>query len=265
MKKKEIRALLKKKMKAIEKLSSATGHGFDKNIIHNFRLSIKSLRSVLRLLESSSNKNAFKIPKKLRRLYHIAGIIRESELEKKFITKMQIDVPCYIDSLKKMLHRKKREWKEHYSRKIICSVSKKIVAHKYNALSLSALNDFIKRRLKQSVTLKNSATDAQLHDVRKNVKDILHIAGSIDKKLWATVQICDELSIQKLQKLTQTIGSYNDERIMYEHLNTFSPPDLSNEEQSTIQQFKNAEKKKLQLEKKRVLKATHLSLGKVHR
>jgi CHAD domain-containing protein len=265
MKKKEIKALLKKKLRAIEKLSSATGHSFEKNIIHDFRLSIKSLRSFLRLLKSCAGKDEIEIHQKIRRLYHIAGVIRQSELEKEFLIKMKINVPSYIDSLEKKMNRKKREWRKCYSRKVISNSSRKIMAHKYEVLHLSALDNFISKRLMQLVTLKNSVTDAQLHEIRKNVKDILYISGSVDKKLWDSVRLSDELTARKLQELTETIGSYNDERIMHEHLNAFSSRDLSNEEETTIKQFKSIEKKKLKLEKKLVLKATHLSLVKIHK
>jgi CHAD domain-containing protein len=258
MKQKKIKAILQKKMKTIEKLSSSVGDSFDKNTIHDFRLSVKSLRSFLHLLESYAGHIKFRVPKKLKRLYDIAGTIRESELEKEFLNKMQLNTPRYVVFLDNTVARKKSEWKEHYKRKVILRTSKKIGAHKYKPLNAEELIGFFNKNLMSLAALKGHGTDSQLHEVRKNVKDIVHVAKIIDRKLWISANLPCESTQNILQELAQFMGNYNDERLILEHLSAFPLGVLTDEEKADMKQFRNAEKKKLVLEKKRLLEAAHL-------
>lgn len=265
MKQKEIKRIITRKMRTIDSLSFLVGDNFDKEIIHDFRLSVKSLRSFLHLIESHADNIDFRIPKKLRRLYRIAGILRESALEKEFLKNKCVDIPHYINFLDSTISEQKREWKNHYSRKVIRHASKKITAYQYNPINSEDWGDFLADCLMPLTTLKSSATDLQLHEMRKNVKDVLSVVKDIDDKLMRSAQTPDKHTIKHLKELAQTIGSYNDERITLKHLNAFLSNASSDEEIITIRQFRDTERKKLLAEKKQLIRTCRLAIAEIDR
>ena len=264
MKRKEIELMLASKLKTIENRSSAICDSFDKELIHDFRLSVKSLRSLLHLLGSNADNNIkFRIPEKLKRLYDLAGIIRESELEKEFLNRMQVNVPNYAAFLDNTVKQKKKEWKKYYSRKVIRKASKKFLALKYKAPDSKSLSDFSNVCMMSLTTLKGSPTDSQLHKVRKNVKDILQLAKLIEKKTWTSAVLLNDFIIRELQEIAQNIGDYNDERVIINHLNAFPLHVLSDNEKATIKKFRNVERKKLRFEKKLLVKTSRSAIVKI--
>ena len=221
MSKKKIKRLIKKMMGTIAKLSGAIGNGFDQDTIHDFRVSVKSLRSILRLMESCAEDDKFRMPKKLKRLYGIAGIIRESQLEKNMLYKKRVDAPKYVDALMHNIKEQKNAWYKHYSKKTIRKVLKRITTYRYKPLNPEAVNVFYHTRIASFKDLAPLPTDTQLHQVRKDLKDILLIENFLPSELKRAVQFPNKNLLGKLEELAQTIGSYNDERLMLQHVNKF--------------------------------------------
>ena len=236
-------------MSAIEKYSSQIGEDFDKDLIHEFRLSIKSLRSLLRLSASRSNGVKARLPKKLKRLFDIAGAIRESELEKELLIKTHINVPDYFEFLDNKIAEQKSEWTKHFSRKVMIRARKKIKGYKYKALNSETLNNFVSANLSSLSTLASAPPDEKVHDVRKNLKDVLNIIKLLNVKKLGSVGLSGQPAITELQKLAEIIGNYNDKRVMLEHITAFQLHDVNDNEMAAIKQFEQTEKKKLKNEK----------------
>jgi len=255
MTQKEIRAVVKEKTREIEDLAAAVDKRFGKEHIHDFRVSVKSLRSFLRLQESTLANSGFKLSKKLKRLYRIAGVIRDCELAKEFLHEMQVNIPHYVHFLDHIVNNKKKEWEKYYSIKEVRSASKKMEAYAYKALPPDAFPKFVNDRLNALNTIKIIASDDEVHEVRKRVKDILCVSQLVDKEFWAPAQPPSELALKTLHELTDIIGDYNDERILLEHVKAFPLAGLDKEEKSTLSEFKRTERKQLQLIKKKLFEA----------
>jgi hypothetical protein len=59
--------------------------------------------------------------------------------------------------------------------------------------------------------------------------------------------------MERLEDMATFIGDYNDERIHFEHLNSFSSPDTQIPEENAIKKICKKEETKLAKEKKKIL------------
>lgn len=251
MKHKEIVRVLKKKLKECDKLAGAVGSGFDREVIHDFRVSVKVLRAVLRLMESATDGARFKIPAKLKRLYRIAGVIREAQLEMEWLNKKRLTVPAYTTALADMISEQQGEWHKCYDKKTIRHAADKMVTYPFKPLTAEALHYFCDTRTGAIASVNLSTTDTQLHDVRKGIKHMLHVADYLAPKLKRTARFPDTGAIIQLRVLDKAIGNYNDDRLALEHITEYLTQNLSREERTAITQFRD--KEQLQLAKQELV------------
>src|ERR1700744_2501723 len=127
MKKGKVNATIRKQVKQIKRYCRDIAEDFDKDAVHDMRVAVKTLRSFLRLLHMNIHKPQLKISKKLKRLYHIAGAIRDAQLELETIKKEQPELLHYISHLHDLIDRQKKEWKKHYSKKTINTFGHKLL------------------------------------------------------------------------------------------------------------------------------------------
>jgi len=254
MQQKKLKAIIKKKVGIITHLCRDVDTAFDKDTVHDFRTSVKSLRSFLRLQQMHTGKH-LKIPKKFKRLYHIAGVIREAQLEIEHFEGKKPDLPHYVEHLYLIIARQKKEWRNLYSKKVLRRFNKKISGYKYKSIHPGMLEKFFDDRVTvvNFITHKVSPTDEQVHTARKKIKDILYTSKIAEKKWNATHKEVELISVKKLDQLADMIGDYNDERITLEHLRAFSTRRLSKNEKSTLSALKTKETKKLSARKKSIM------------
>jgi CHAD domain-containing protein len=82
MNKKQISAFVDRRFKKIDKLSAELVKHFEEEQIHSFRVEVKKLRALLRLMScESNNPQELKIPKRLKKFYRAVGMIRVLQLQ----------------------------------------------------------------------------------------------------------------------------------------------------------------------------------------
>ena len=251
----KIKGILRDKLKEIARSCVDIDKDFDKNSIHNFRVTVKSLRSFLRLLRMYIHKPSLKMPKKFKRLYHIAGAIRDIQLEIETISNKQSVMPEYLDKLGRMLDQQKNEWRKYYSKKTIRKLEDKLTKPTYETLQPEILEKFFNDRTAAiGNTVQNSTpTDSQVHNVRKKIKDILYTAKLADKELHGFNKQTEKLPLKQLDKIAGNIGDYHDDRQMLEHLSIFSARSTEQNEKVAIKKFRSKEMRKLKAKKKNIL------------
>jgi CHAD domain-containing protein len=264
MKPDKIRKIIGEKIKEVKKLSKKIDSDFKKDALHEFRVSVKSLRSFLRMLRMAQPDNTPKMPGKFKRLYQISGAIRDAQLELDQIATNKSSLPVYTDKLQNDISRQKKEWGKHYSDKVFKKMKKRLAGCDYDALSPDALAAFhhVKMTGVKKLGKSVNATNSQVHNIRKNVKDILYTTKLAEKKWAPALSQMPPVQMDELDHIASMIGDYNDERIQLEHLNSFHSPKTELAELNTIKKIVKKEDAKLTAGKKQILNVVNKFSGK---
>lgn len=235
MRPEKIRRLIGENVDELFETGKQIEGNFDKDVIHDFRVEVKTLRSFLRLINTETN-IPVELPKKLKRLYHIAGAIRDTQLEMERLSAKEQQLPNYTANLRYSLERQKNEWSRHYSKKTFRRLSYKLLETDYKRLPPTALPDFFNLRMLWVADLGKvtSPTDNQVHSIRKHIKDVLY-CFKIAKKHWKKAySLVSDIPLEPLDNTADEIGEYNDRRIMLEHLGSFSSRSTEQDEADNI-------------------------------
>lgn len=225
MKGEQIKQVLERKTKKISKLCEQLSPAFDEETIHKFRVEVKRLRSLLRLVNANKEQPALKLPKKFKQLYDIAGSIRDAQLEIKKIGDWHITLPTYSQHLSQSIQIKKNEWDNLYNKKVTNKLRKRLTNHDLQHLRPEILTSFFNHHLKKIYSLyKNSPDNEDIHTIRKQVKDLLYNSKFAEEEWQKGFNELQSFPLKTLDTLSDIIGSYNDERLLLEHLEHFSVP-----------------------------------------
>lgn len=188
-------------------------------------------------------------------LYHIAGRIRDTQLEIDHLAANNLEIGLYPDQLHHTLELQKEEWRQFNSKKTLRKLSRKLSGLKYKALHPYILRKFFNDRMDalDIITGKRSPTDEEVHDVRKKIKDILYTSKLAKKKWKAAAALVDNIPIKQLDHLAGMIGDRNDDRIMLEHLSNFSSKNIRKTERDTLKRLMDQESETLAQKKKDII------------
>ena len=219
------------------------GKDFDADELHRLRISIKRIRAVYRLLEkfSGAGFNAQKNYSSFRKIFNIAGKVRELQVNKLIIlenTTSAIKLQPYLkgldnkkktysSSLTKCLHqidipKLKREFKKNKKR------CKKIG----DTYFLNKAHELIHSEVKIIRQLHNKAdNNANIHKARKHLKmvySVVKLSYSIKpsaelKKLQTTIKETEEL-----------LGNWHDKTVLLASLKKFERKDIQGAESIKI-------------------------------
>ena len=255
MKRAKVKAIVIQKIHDIASTCKTIEDNFDQDTIHDFRIKVRSLRSFLRLQRIHSDEAGTKISKKFMQLYHIAGRIRDTQLEIDHLAANNLEIGLYPDQLHHTLELQKEEWRQLYSKKTIRKLSRKLSGLKYKALPPYVLRKFFNDRMGtlDMITGTMPLTDTEIHDVRKKIKDILYTSKIAKKKWKAAVKLVDDIPVKQLEHLADLIGDRNDDRIMLEHLTAFSLKNTGKPGINTIKLLMDKERDTLLQKKKDIV------------
>ena len=174
MKEKKLKKIIKEKTREVAEFGKLLNNDFDKEFIHKFRVEVKSLRSFLRLLRMHTQESKLKLPGKFKRIYHIAGAIRDAQLEIDCIAEKKWPLPASTQKLQHIIRNQKKEWKKRYDKKIFRNLESRLLACDLNDLSPEQLQDFFRDRMKtiEAIISTGSPAEDQVHMIRKLAKDI---------------------------------------------------------------------------------------------
>lgn len=257
MEQEKIKAIIKEQVNKLDDLSNEVGKEFDKDAIHDFRVAAKMLRSFIRLLRMQTNDKELKFTKSFKRLYQIAGAIRDAQLERERMVDKQAMLPTYMAQLEQKTAAQKQEWLKHYSKKVIKKLEHRLVDRKYEKINPEALPSFCMMQMTAiDITDKQQTilTDNELHTIRKHVKDIVYTTKLAKQKWKAGYKKTQNLSIDQLDILASEIGDYNDQRLLLEHLGAFSGQELTDKEETVIKALRKESADKLTQDKSKIVK-----------
>jgi CHAD domain-containing protein len=251
----QIKKIIKDRLNSIKKHSKKIGDDFDENAIHAFRVEVKTLRSFLRLVRLHLDEPKLKLSKSFKRLYHIAGAIRDAQLEIEQLKDNQAAMPRYMGKLRHLLLMQKKEWASQFSPGIIRKLEEKLTSIPFVSMDTGALTEFFETRITVigNLARNEKPTDLQVHSIRKQVKDIL-LTSKLAKKNWkAAKEQAGIFNLKQLDIIADVIGDYNDKRNTLERLRSFHSRTIEENEVKTIMTICEADEKNLEAEKKNIV------------
>ncbi len=200
-----------------------------KSEIHEFRVGIKKIKGIFKLIElCSSDFDAKKHLNPYRKLFKPAGFIREAQINLFHLKKLE-DSDSYIEIYKLQQKNIKRIQKEKFKQQIakfkiedILLVDNKI-AQICNAFSSKLIIDNSKRfissrKIDIKTLLSEDFNEEHLHEARKKIKEISSILG-----LLTTLNLFENMNnrIGLLKLYEDRLGLWHDRVVLRNSLNEF--------------------------------------------
>ena len=220
MQQNEIVHIINKFFQRLGKLLNQIENDFDEDSIHDFRKEVKKLRAFLRLISLNRGiPDDLKLPHKLKKIYLLAGKIRDLQLHLHFINDKytEEDKPSeYLLLLQNEMEKWIKKLQIVLKENQLLKIEKKITGNLPEQVRMETIKEFFQKKIMNIDALQSArkVTDEDLHSIRKNIKDInydLKILNdndgiSIPFLLW------DNEEIKKAENMAQELGLYNDIR-----------------------------------------------------
>lgn len=157
-------------------------HAFDAEAIHQFRVGIKKLRALFRLLNAGRKDKSFSIGKNLRSVYERSGIVRCLQLQQQTVVQLcrdlELQVPhAYLAALavqESVARVKLKEQAKLVSFRTVLQKSRKQLEKKPDPATIENFVAVNKHALLKTL-LASRRTDEDLHNLRKLLKDLIYV------------------------------------------------------------------------------------------
>jgi len=189
---------------------------FSADDIHEFRLQVKELRALLRMLSGDPGcMRKIKLPGRIKYMYRVSGYLRDLDLFRRIVkyyfTAGQIP-KNYLNLLNKKKDEYAREFKKAINNKQFSGSAKKISGKLPAILQQDIASFFYDEKIEsiRRIIKGNTISDEEIHSIRKYIKDILYI-----KKLLS-IYTDSDISISKYKRFTEgeqlafKLGQIND-------------------------------------------------------
>lgn len=196
----------------------------DQNELHRFRVQIKKLRAMLRLLDAITDKSKLsKDFKPVKKIFQQGGVIRDAYMHLLLGNRYQMQdeefVLSQVNGMEKNILEFKQQAKKHL--KTIRSVHAELEKD-LKAVTDDSVNEFYKSQLEHiAATLGELQFNDNLHDCRKRIKDLIYNRKMAGKALVGKL----EMNNDYLDKLQEGIGSWHDNVLAME---LFSSAEVKN-------------------------------------
>ncbi|PZF74352.1 CHAD domain-containing protein [Taibaiella soli] len=215
--------------------------GFDEEEIHVFRVEVKKLRALLRLLEVHYDHIPTRFSQKFRELYHISGFLRDTQLmHKRWDEKQFPPLPELKDWLSKEIGKFEKDWEKQHEASSIDGFKEKLHEMDYGHVDTDDLLLFFSRRLNiiKRALMHAPLSDVELHEIRKKLKDMQYMEALCAdewKKGHETIGI---FPLQKIHETADVAGKYNDLRISLEMLDSFEEDNSKSADRKVLAELK---------------------------
>ncbi|HEY6504891.1 MAG TPA: CHAD domain-containing protein [Chitinophagaceae bacterium] len=219
MENRELRHIVHYYFKRLNKNAERMKRDFNEEAIHLFRVDVKKLRAFLRLMRPAAKEpGQLKFPTKFKKLYSLAGKIRDRQLYLERIRqynkagngRSRNKIYVLQKEIKELANKRddfpaKKEFKE--------TEDKLIQQLPVNAEDV-LLKNFFQQKLTviSEVVSKGDYKEKELHSIRKSLKDIIYVTRILrdDLKIPVPFSWWDESELKKAENLSHTLGLFND-------------------------------------------------------
>ena len=220
MSERSLKYIITNHYREINKFIKKVNKNFHPESIHQLRVRYKKLRAFLRMV-SVKNECGKKInlPKKLKNAYHIAGEIRDLQLQRQrllTITKEEIKpVKAYNKILQLNIQKLKEKFKRISLGKTIKKSTGKAKLFAGEKINTTCAGKFIRDNAAAIIAIitSGSLTDAYIHEIRKRLKDIFYTIDTFEdanKKLEFSDSAIAPNEMKYFDGLLDELGNFQD-------------------------------------------------------
>ena len=217
MKKRDVIRLIEKRCRRLHQLQQQLLAGFDVEANHSFRVEVKKLRALLRILRHSRQEDAaLAISKELQSFYRTVGEVRSLQLQRQFVINIcrEHSYPIPVGYMSMLYNR------EQTAREKVHSKTKKVdITRICHQLSASLPAAWRKEDAEQYTIQKREQlyahlaatplSDEALHKIRKLFKDLLYVWDWVEGVL-AAVFPATVFSKAVCLRFTEKLGAFQD-------------------------------------------------------
>jgi len=181
---------------------------FDEDDVHSFRTHVKKLRAFLHWL--GDDKKA--LTSSFKEIYHISGELRDVQVLLKNMGEKKEETPAFTAWLRENAGRLQQLWDDIYDPAVIRRLQQSIQHPELKKPTARRLRSFFNKRVEkiESIVYLPAPADDDLHDIRKELKDMYFVYN------WGKKNDCadkDDTTPHLLKELGDECGQFNDRRI----------------------------------------------------
>ncbi|HUH33979.1 MAG TPA: CHAD domain-containing protein, partial [Daejeonella sp.] len=209
MKKRKLKRLLRKRIQAIIEHLGSFLTTKEQDQLHQLRVQIKKLKSLLILLaRTKGNKGLMKIFKPIKGVFHHAGFIRDAYIHRQVADSFRIKNSTFHQEQAEIMIDQTTKFCEAAPEylKQINKVSTKLETD-LKSIDVAEITNFYQSELDAVVlTLAKREFNNEMHECRKKLKNLLYNQKLFSKSLGAKF----ELNIAYLNKVQEALGQWHD-------------------------------------------------------
>jgi CHAD domain-containing protein len=181
---------------------------FDADDVHSFRTHVKKLRAFLHWLD----KDKKDLPPSFKEIYRISGELRDIQVLLKTMEEKEENHPAFTAWLRDNAGRLQQLWDDTYDPAVIRRLLRSLQHQELNKPTTRRLRSFFNERVEkiESIVYLPAPADDDLHDIRKELKDLYFIFAWGQKN---DVVDEDDPTPETLKQLGEQCGRFNDRRI----------------------------------------------------
>jgi CHAD domain-containing protein len=178
MKHAQLIEIITKRLGLMKKLSGQIRENFDIEDLHDLRVEYKKFRAFIRLVQLEEDASKLKVPGKLKSVYEAGGPVRDLQL---FLPRLlphfgQLRSQVYLERLENKLATGKENLKHVIDKTSFEKVEEKVLEKLPHSLSKETIKKFVQQKV---LTIQSGMAaihdDEDLHTIRKQLKDLIHI------------------------------------------------------------------------------------------
>jgi CHAD domain-containing protein len=237
---------LHQRIRNLERHSESLLEEFDVEDIHQFRVEMKKLRALLRLLNAGGElAEPLRIGKKVHRFYDATGDLRSLQLQRKTVIDLAKKLTCkvpsnYLNHLQKKETETKASIRPEASHLSFRKLQNRMLKAAHEKFTSSVVERFIASKKYALLKLLAIAVyqDEQLHGLRKLLKDLLYVWPLIGP---AIVQSFPKKGLTKksCDALTEKLGLFQDLFVALTYFDTAYETNVPNEERAVLETFRS--------------------------
>lgn len=220
MYKKEIKNIINNHYRELNKLIKIVNKDFQTESIHQMRVEYKKLRALLRMISDEKHAGQkIKIPTKIKKGYHIAGSIRDLQLQQKSILAITEKETKKPESYLKLLEQHIKKLRPHFYHIPLEKTIKKSIT-KNSVLIVEKIDTIHAAKFINSncmaimaIIMNRDFSDVNMHEVRKHLKDIFYALQELkapDKETEFNPFAIAKEEMEYFNQLLEELGNFQD-------------------------------------------------------
>ncbi len=192
---------------------------YNKKTTHHFRTDTKKLRAFYRLISLEAGQaRKLKLPGKLHKMYHHAGAVRDLQVQIKNVEDYFQKTGIKLHTLQAMLELRLKRLSEKKGQilpgEYFADQEKRAQLKSPPQLHAETLQQFFRQKKEaiSSIITKARFNATDLHNIRKNIKDILYVTGIYTEDIGSSLPMLFRKNneMKEMEDLADELGRYND-------------------------------------------------------